>query len=258
MSRQIFAYPTRADMLKRAADACVIARLTHPRETALSFLSQYGVRITAAFMWGTLFASFLWMKSSYSLTTLGVLKEIFTFVTMSAWGPLVYIALYGLRPLLFIPATILTFASGVIFGLTNGFIFTMIAETISACVGYGMARVLAGKSILQSSLGQKLGDFLNDDLFTNLLITRFAFLPFDAVNFVSGALKVPLSTFVMTTVLGIIPGAFIFVLAGTSVNIRAFLADLSFHVDTQPLLIAGVLLVVTLLFAKYLKAKKSL
>ncbi|MFM2414351.1 MAG: Mercuric reductase [Candidatus Parcubacteria bacterium] len=258
LSRQIFAYPTRADMLKRAADQSVIARLIRPMETFHAYVRTYGLRLFAGLVWATLLITFMIAKAMSGVSTLDLVKDMVAFVSMSSVGAIVYVALYAFRPLFLIPATFLTFASGVLFGLWYGFALTMVAETMSAIVGYTMARLVAGKGVLETSLGSKLKDFLSDDLFTNLLITRFAFLPFDAVNFICGALRISPLTFVITTFIGIIPGAFVFVLAGTSVNIHNFIQDARVSVDAQPLLLAGALLVVTLLFSKYLKQRSRI
>ncbi len=257
LSTQVFPYPTQADMLKRAADVLVLERLQHPQALLQAYLKTYGTQLLAITIWTSLVASFTYAKITNGLSTIEILREIVEFVSMHPLGPLVYIFCYAFRPLLFIPATLLTFASGVLFGLWNGLLLTVVAETASAMVGYSMARLVAGKAIVQSRIGVQIKDLLSTDLSINLLITRFAFLPFDAVNFVCGALKIPPLTFFWTTALGIIPGAFVFILAGTSIDTQAFLSDFSVEVNPEPLVIAGALLVLCLLVAKVLKRLKQ-
>lgn len=253
LSQQVFAYPTQADLLKRAADAIVIERITHPRSVIRAFLTTFGARIFASGIWLSVITSFLYAKSQSGMSTFELLKTFITFVSTHPLGPLLYILCYSLRPLLFIPATLLTFASGVLFGLWYGLALTVVAETSSAMVAYIMARTVAAGSVLRTKLGEQLKDLLQSDLAINLLITRFAFLPFDAVNFICGALKVPPLTFFWTTLIGITPGAFVFILAGTSVDREAFLTEFAVHIQTGPLLIAGALLILCLIVAKVLK-----
>ena len=253
LSRQVFAYPTHADLLKRAADAVVIERITHPQSVIRAFLTTFGTRIFASGIWLSIITSFMYAKAQSGMSTLDLLKAFITFVSTHPLGPLLYILCYSLRPLLFIPATLLTFASGVLFGLWYGLALTIVAETSSAMVAYTMARTVAAGSMLRTRLGEQLKDLLQTDLATHLLITRFAFLPFDAVNFICGALKISPFTFFWTTFVGIIPGAFVFILAGTSVDRVAFLTDFTVHIQTGPLLIAGALLILCLIVAKVLK-----
>lgn len=256
LSRQVFAYPTQADLLKRAADAIVIERITHPQSVVGAFFTTFGTRIFAAAIWTSIIASFVYAKTQSGMNTLELLKSLITFVSTHPLGPLLYVLCYSLRPLLFIPATLLTFASGVLFGLWYGLALTIVAETSSAMVAYTMARIVAAGSIIRTRLGEQVKDMLQSNLATNLLITRFAFLPFDAVNFICGALKVPPVTFFWTTLVGIIPGAFVFILAGSSVDRQAFLTDFSVEIQTLPLIIAGSLFILCLVVAKLLKRYK--
>jgi pyruvate/2-oxoglutarate dehydrogenase complex dihydrolipoamide dehydrogenase (E3) component/uncharacterized membrane protein YdjX (TVP38/TMEM64 family) len=257
LAGQIFAYPTQADVLKRAADAIVIERLTHLMSVVRAYFSTFGARIFALCIWVTIFASFAYARVQSGMSTLELLKTFIVFVSSHPLGPVLYILCYSFRPLLFIPATLLTFASGVLFGLWYGLALTIVAETSSAMVAYTMARTVAAGSILRTRLGERLSDMLHTDLAINLLITRFAFLPFDAVNFICGALKISPATFLWTTFVGIIPGAFVFILAGTSVDRAAFLNDFTVQIQTAPLFLSGALLVVCLLIAKALKRWKG-
>jgi uncharacterized membrane protein YdjX (TVP38/TMEM64 family) len=60
----------------------------------------------------------------------------------------------------------------------------------------------------------------NTDAFSYMLVLRLIPLfPFFLVNIVPAFLKVPLKTYFFATMLGIIPGSFVFALAGGSVGV---------------------------------------
>ena len=46
---------------------------------------------------------------------LSLVKDLYYFITSTVYGPLVYIVFYAFRPLIFFPATLLTFLSGLLF-----------------------------------------------------------------------------------------------------------------------------------------------
>jgi uncharacterized membrane protein YdjX (TVP38/TMEM64 family) len=44
-----------------------------------------------------------------------LIKDLYHFITGTVYGPIVYIVFYAVRPLIFFPATLLTFLSGLLF-----------------------------------------------------------------------------------------------------------------------------------------------
>ena len=51
---------------------------------------------------------------------------------MGVWGPIVYIIVYLLRPLILFPAGVLSAAAGIIWGTWLGFFYLQIAANISS------------------------------------------------------------------------------------------------------------------------------
>jgi len=55
-----------------------------------------------------------------------IAQKIYLFVETNSWGPLIYILLYAIRPIVMFPATFMTFMSGALFCPLGGFVYTMI------------------------------------------------------------------------------------------------------------------------------------
>ena len=58
----------------------------------------------------------------------------------SWYGPLLYILVYLLRPLILFPASLLTLLGGSVFGLWPGFLYVLIAGTTSSVIPYAIGR----------------------------------------------------------------------------------------------------------------------
>lgn len=129
---------------------------------------------------------------------------------------------YVLVTALSIPgATILTLASGAIFGLFYGTIIASVASTLGATLSFMGARYLFRQSAEQrfrermSSINQGLlkeGSFY---LFTLRLIPAF---PFFLVNLVMGLTNFSVWRFFLVSQIGMLPGTFVYVNAGTEIS----------------------------------------
>ena len=62
---------------------------------------------------------------------------------LGVWGPVIFVLLYILATVLFVPGTLLTLAAGAMFGLGGGMILVSIASTIGASLAFSIARYLA-------------------------------------------------------------------------------------------------------------------
>jgi uncharacterized membrane protein YdjX (TVP38/TMEM64 family) len=120
-------------------------------------------------------------------------------------------------------AIALSAAGGRLFGTTPGTVYTIIIATTSALVPFTMARRL-GREWVESKLkGKKLGKIheqsAGDKGFIFVLLMRLIpILPWEVQNYVGGLSKVSVITFVLATMLGIIPGTFSLVFLGSSIG----------------------------------------
>jgi uncharacterized membrane protein YdjX (TVP38/TMEM64 family) len=177
-------------------------------------------------VWLLLFGS-----ATYLLWSLGTPLDEIPFV-LSEWlkgfGVLkaagLYILIYTVRPLILMPATLLTMAAGLIFGPTLGIILTIVGENFSANFAFWIARTL-GRDWVALRTGGTIGrweDRLRENGMITVLIMRLLFLPFDLVNFGCGLTSMRQRDYAIGTFIGILPGIIAFVLMGGAA-----------HADTQ-------------------------
>jgi uncharacterized membrane protein YdjX (TVP38/TMEM64 family) len=61
------------------------------------------------------------------------------------WGPLVYILVYSITPILLLPGLPVTIVAGLAFGPVYGTILALVGATIGACLAFLVARYFARK-----------------------------------------------------------------------------------------------------------------
>ena len=131
-----------------------------------------------------------------------------------------FMAVYIVQTALSLPgAAILSLAAGAIFGSLMGTVYAVIAATLGATLAFLVTRYLLRDAVL-GKFGPKL-EGINRELeergLNYLLFLRLVPLfPFFLINLAAGLTRLPLRTFFIGTLLGIIPGGFVYVNAGAS------------------------------------------
>jgi uncharacterized membrane protein YdjX (TVP38/TMEM64 family) len=137
-------------------------------------------------------------------------------LAMVAGFMLVYIAQTALS----LPgAAILSLAAGAVFGTAVGTVCANVAATVGATLAFLVTRYVLRDAVLGKFGGKLAG--INRELeergFNYLLFLRLVpVFPFFLVNLAAGVTRLPLRTFFLATLIGIIPGGFVFVNAGAS------------------------------------------
>ena len=137
-------------------------------------------------------------------------------------APLAYLFLYAALVAFSVPGgAFLTVLGGFLFGPLLATLATVVGATLGATLLF-----LAARSSLGALFAVKAGPFLKRmeagfraNALSYLLFLRLVpVFPFWLVNLVPALLNVPLATFVLGTAVGIVPGTFVFALAGSGVG----------------------------------------
>jgi uncharacterized membrane protein YdjX (TVP38/TMEM64 family) len=165
-------------------------------------------------------------------------------------APVLYILIYTVRPLILFPASILSLTGGLAFGPLWGMLYTVIGATMGAVLSFISARVLGKRLIQKKWVGQwhKVEKQLEERGFLYILILRLIPLfPFDLISYASGVSKVKLTAFFFGTLLGIVPGTFVYNFLGSSFV----------HGKNHDIVIAAAAFILVLLIPIFLKRKIS-
>jgi uncharacterized membrane protein YdjX (TVP38/TMEM64 family) len=131
-----------------------------------------------------------------------------------------FLAVYIVQTALALPgAAILTLAAGAVFGAVMGTVYANIGATAGATLAFLVARYLF-RDTIQGTFGPRL-DGINRELeqsgLNYLLFLRLVpVFPFFLINLAAGLTRMPLGKFFIGTMIGIIPGGFVYCNAGAS------------------------------------------
>ncbi len=191
-----------------------------PKSTAMRFLPLGVILIVAAIGAFTLrdYLSFdalrenrealiAFRDQNYLLTVLGFVVAYVVIVAFSLPG-----------------ATIATLTGGFLFGVFPGVLYNVCAATLGAVViflaaQWGLGERLKQRMDASEGLVRKISAGIDDNQWSMLFFIRLVpVVPFFVANLVPAFLGVPLLRFVISTFLGIMPGALVFTSVGAGLG----------------------------------------
>lgn len=170
-----------------------------------------------------------------------------------------FMAVYIIQTALSLPgAAILSLAAGAIFGSIMGTVYANIAATTGATLAFLVTRYLL-RDVVLNKFGGKL-EGMNRELeergFSYLLFLRLVPLfPFFLINMAAGLTRLPLRTFFFGTMLGIIPGGFVYVNAGASLATIDSLSGIASPRVIGSFALLGLFALIPVLYNKFKKRK---
>lgn len=143
----------------------------------------------------------------YALTLLAFVLSYVTIVAFSLPG-----------------ATVATLTGGFLFGLFPGVIVNPVAATIGAtaiflAARHGLGDRLAARMEASGGAARKLRDGIREDETSYLLLMRLVpVVPFFVANLIPAFVGVSTGKYVVTTMIGILPGAFVYTWVGAGLG----------------------------------------
>jgi len=132
----------------------------------------------------------------------------------------VFILIYVVQTTFSLPgAAILSLAAGAIFGVLQGTLFVVSGATVGAILAFLVSRTLLRDWVVKK-FGARMEGIdrgLRENGLSYLLFLRLVpAFPFFLVNLACGVTGLPLRTYALGTLIGILPGSLVFVNAGAS------------------------------------------
>ncbi|MEX0936849.1 MAG: TVP38/TMEM64 family protein [Pirellulales bacterium] len=137
------------------------------------------------------------------------------------WGPVLFVVIYIIGCVLFVPGSLLTIGAGMIFGLFVGTITVSIGSTLGAGAAFALARTVlrdwVDKATATMPRFQALDEAVGREGFKVALLTRLSPLfPFNLLNFAFGLTRVSFRDYMLASWIGMLPGAVLYVYIGTA------------------------------------------
>ena len=115
-------------------------------------------------------------------------------VGFGVWAPLIYVAVYTIRPLLLFPTLLLNLSAGVLFGPWWGILFLLLGGFGCASFCYLLGRFGGGSWLLRNfggSWGERLTNYLvGSGSFKKMIVLRTVpIFPYDPVSIIAGSVR---------------------------------------------------------------------
>ncbi|MCB0208712.1 MAG: TVP38/TMEM64 family protein [Anaerolineae bacterium] len=187
-----------------------------------SFFVRHRTKILALLFWLVTVGLYWWVTDYYHLSPVKKVMVVQDLFTVGVYGPLLFIVLFMLQPLVFFPSFILGIAGGMLYGPFVGTLLVIVGANGAANVCYLVGRFF-GWNIVDSRaddagfIRRTMNDARNNT-FETILVLHLLFVPFDLVNYLAGFFRMDWPKFAVATVIGAIPGILTFVLFGASLE----------------------------------------
>lgn len=133
------------------------------------------------------------------------------------WAPVIFILIYVVSTVLFLPGSVLTLAGGALFGPFFGAFYNLTGATIGAALSFLIARYLASNIVSKRS-GGKLKQLINGVEAEGWRFVAFVRLvplfPFNLLNYALGLTKIRFVEYLLATYVFMLPGALAYTYLG--------------------------------------------
>jgi len=150
-----------------------------------------------------------------------LLKQAIDWVgPLGPWGAIIFIAIYIVATVLFIPGSVLTLGAGAVFGVVWGSIYVSIGATLGATCAFLVGRYLARDAIAPKIEGNErfaaIDKAVAREGWKIVGLTRLSpVFPFTLLNYAFGLTQVKLRDFVLASWIGKMPGTVMYVYLGS-------------------------------------------
>lgn len=150
--------------------------------------------------------------------------EQFSGVALEGWvqnagvaAPLIFMALYAVATVLFLPGSVLTIAGGALFGPVWGTFYSLTGATLGATLAFLVARYLAADWVARKAGGRlkQLIEGVEAEGWRFVAFVRLVPLfPFNLLNYALGLTRIKLSHFILASYICMLPGGLAFTYLG--------------------------------------------
>ncbi|MEA3274104.1 MAG: VTT domain-containing protein [Pseudomonadota bacterium] len=134
-----------------------------------------------------------------------------------AAGPLLFMLLYSLAAVLFLPGSVVTLAGGALFGPVWGTLYNLTGATLGAAFAFLLARYLASDWV-ENKVGGRLAQLkkgVESEGWRFIAFVRLVPLfPFNLLNYALGLTRIRFSHYLLATYLFMLPGAIAYTYLG--------------------------------------------
>jgi uncharacterized membrane protein YdjX (TVP38/TMEM64 family) len=168
--------------------------------------ADHWVRLTLAVALAAGFTAIIFFRDRLSFELLdSAIKEA------GLWGPILFMMLYAIATVFFLPGSLLTLAGGALFGPLAGTFYNLTGATLGATLAFLVARYLASEWVARKAGGRmkQVIEGIEDEGWRFVAFTRLVPLfPFFLLNYALGLTRIRTAHYILATYVFMLPAAF--------------------------------------------------
>src|SRR5215468_783053 len=133
-------------------------------------------------------------------------------------APLTHVVLFAVGTILFVPGSLFGLAGGALFGPVWGTLLNLLGASLGATVAFLIARYLAEDRVRQLLDRGRLDRLLAEveaEAWRSVAFVRLVpIFPFNLLNYALGLTRIPLGSYVLASVIAMLPGTFAYTWLG--------------------------------------------
>ena len=168
------------------------------------------------------FGLFIVLISGISLAV--YYRDLFDVEALQLWiddagviAPIVFMLIYSLAAVFFLPGSVLTLAGGALFGPVLGTFYNLTGASLGAALSFLISRYLSS-DFVEKKTGGKVKQLINGVEKEGWRFVAFVRLvplfPFNVLNYALGLTKIPFLHYLIATYIFMLPGAFAYTYLG--------------------------------------------
>jgi uncharacterized membrane protein YdjX (TVP38/TMEM64 family) len=163
----------------------------------------------------TLVAAIIWLGLHRQLLQPATIER--PLQRFGGWAPILFLLLYALATVVFVPGSVLTVAGGALFGPIWGTLWNLTGATLGATLAFVIARYVASDWVA-ARIGERLGRLMRgveEEGWRFVALVRLVPLfPFNLMNYAPGLTRIRLREYVITSFVCMAPGALAYTYLG--------------------------------------------
>jgi len=137
---------------------------------------------------------------------------------LGLFAPVTHVVLFAMGTILFVPGSLFGLAGGALFGPVWGTLLNLLGASVGATLAFVIARYLAEDRVRQLLDRGRLDRLLAEveaDAWRSVVFVRLVPLfPFNLLNYALGLTRIPLGSYVLASVISMLPGTFAYTWLG--------------------------------------------
>ena len=134
-----------------------------------------------------------------------------------AFAPLIFILVYAIATVLFLPGSVITLAGGVLFGPVLGTLYNLTGATLGATLAFLLSRYLAADWVRKKAHGKidQLVTGVEEEGWKFIAFVRLVPLfPFNMLNYALGLTRISLLKYIVASFIFMLPGGLAYTYLG--------------------------------------------